>query len=374
MSERERAYMVWLSSIAGIGAKRMLDLCRAYGSAQNVFENATRAGLLQVHSVGEQTASALLRACDQAHVEDANRLLEQLDITAYLLGEPGYPQSLCHIPQPPPILFATGARTPQLPKMLAMVGTRRPTRYGRKLAHDLAAELAKNGVTIVSGMARGIDACAHQGAIDAGGCTVAVLGCGVDVVYPKEHQRLYAHIRDSGVILSEYFPTTAPLAGNFPARNRIISGMSEATFVIESRERGGSLITANFAMEEGKEVFVLPGNVDSPASMGTNRLMRDGATPVLEAQDLLDAMRWETTYAPNVQSMEQAPVLDPMEQAVYNLLEQGDLHFDQLVEQSGQAVNVLATCLTLMEIRGIIKQLPGRIYALNRQANTIAGG
>ena len=118
----------------------------------------------------------------------------------------------------------------------------------------------------------------------------------------------------------------------------------------------------------------MPGNVDSPASMGTNRLMRDGATPVLEAQDLLDAMRWETTYAPNVQSMEQAPVLDPMEQAVYNLLEQGDLHFDQLVEQSGQPVNALATCLTLMEIRGIIKQLPGRIYALNRQANTIAGG
>lgn len=366
MSERERAYMVWLSSIAGIGAKRMMDLCQAYGSAQNVFENATHASLLQVHSVGEQISAAVLRARDQAHVEDANRLLEELDIIAYLFDEPGYPQALCHIPQPPPILFATGARAPQLPKMLAMVGTRRPTRYGRKMAHDLARELAQNGVTIVSGMARGIDACAHQGAIDAGGCTVAVLGCGVDVVYPKEHQVLYEHIRESGVIVSEYFPTTAPLAGNFPARNRIISGMSEATLVIESRERGGSLITANFAVEEGKEVFVLPGNVDSPASMGTNRLLRDGATPAIEVQDILDAMRWETVYTVKRQAAEQRPVLDATEQVVYNLLEQGDLHFDQLAVQSKQRAYELATCLTLMEIRGIIKQLPGRIYALNR--------
>ena len=366
--------MVWLSSIAGIGAKRMLDLCDAYGSAQNVFENATRSGLLQVRGIGDQIANAVMRACDQAHVEDANRLLEKLDITAYLMADPGYPQALCHIAQPPPVLFATGSRAPQLQKMLAMVGTRRPTRYGRKMAHDLAGELAQNGVTIVSGMARGIDACAHQGAIDSGGCTVAVLGCGVDVIYPKEHVALYRHIRESGALVSEYFPTTAPLAGNFPARNRIISGMSEATVVIESRERGGSLITANFAMEEGKEVFVLPGNVDSPASMGTNRLLRDGATPLIEAQDVLGAMRWETILPRQKSASVQADVLNADEQDVYNLLEQGDLHFDQLVAQSERSVQDLATCLTLMEIRGIIKQLPGRIYTLDRNANTIAGG
>lgn len=365
MEPAQRPYYIWLSSIEGIGAKRIQALCDFFGSPKDVFEHADLKHCMQVPLMGEATSRLLLAACSQARLSAANECLEKKGIRSYFLGDQGYPQNLCNVPDAPLVLFAKGVCQPDFPRTAAIVGTRHCTRYGRNAAQKFAEELAEQGVTIVSGMARGIDASAHYGALQAGGFTAAVLGCGVDVVYPAEHRQLYERICENGVVISDYFPGTQPLPTNFPPRNRIISGMSDVVVIVESREKGGSMITYQFALEQGKEIFAVPGNIDSPASMGTNRMIRDGMYPALEADDILIRMRWgrrqnrADIHAP-------AWELTPDEQSVYEQLEQGDLSYDALAVHTGQNDAQLSTCLTLMEIRGIIKQLPGRIYTIVR--------
>lgn len=364
MEQAQRPYYIWLCSIEGVGTKRMQALCDYFGSPQAVFEHANLKQCLQVPWMGEATSRLLLAARNQARLDAANECLEKKGIRAYFQEDDGYPPPLRSVPDAPLVLFAKGACPPCFSRTAAIVGTRHCTRYGRNTAQKLSEELAAQGVTIVSGMARGIDASAHYGALQAGGFTVAVLGCGVDVIYPAEHGQLYEQICENGVVVSDYFPGTQPLPTNFPPRNRIISGMSDAVVIVESREKGGSMITYQFALEQGKEIFAVPGNIDSPASMGTNRMIRDGMFPVLEADDVLIRMRWGLQIHTN----KSAPAweLTEDEQCVYEQLEQGDLSYDALAGYTGQSDAQLSTCLTLMEIRGIIKQLPGRIYTIVR--------
>ncbi len=362
----QQAYIVWLSSIHQIGPKKYRDLMAYYGSAKKVFDHAEAETIQRWSGWGPKTAALVTGAGSKARLESVIKRLETLDIDLYFQGEPGYPALLEEIYDPPPVLYARGARTPQMEKCIAVIGTRHCTRYGVRTAKNLAGELAQSGCAIVSGMARGIDTAAHAGALEAGGFTIAVLGGGPDVVYPAENQKIYENILQSGCVVSEYYPGTAPSPGNFPARNRIISGLSQATIVVESREKGGSMITVRMAQEQGREVFAVPGNIDSPASKGTNRLIGEGAMPVTCAEDVLFAMGWQPDRKKQGQKDAPLQAMNEMEQTVFSLLEQGELTLDAMCQASSLRASELSACLTLMEIRGIIKQLPGRVYALEK--------
>jgi len=243
-----------------------------------------------------------------------------------------------------------------------VVGSRRPTRYGLDAAFMIGRELAAAGITVVSGLARGIDARAHEGALSAGGSVAAVLGCGVDVVYPREHERLYAEVAESGCLISEYPPGTRPLPGNFPARNRIISGLSRAAVVVEAGIKSGALITAGHALAQGRDVYAVPGSIFSPACEGSNRLLADGAHPLLKTEDILVAYGWgqrmekEGPKAPD----------DPVQKKIFGLLRNEPLSFDSLSEALGVEAGALNSILTIMELSGIITQLPGRVFTLPR--------
>ncbi len=362
----EQSYIVWLSSIHQIGPKKYQDLMAYYGSAKEVFYQAKAETIQRWSGWGPKTAALVTGAQSKARLESVIKRLEQMDIALYFRGEEGYPVLLEEIYDPPPVLYARGARAPEMEQCIAMIGTRHCTRYGIRATKRLAADLAQSGCTIVSGMARGIDTAAHAGALEAGGFTIAVLGGGPDVVYPAENRKIYEQILQSGCVISEYYPGTPPSPGNFPARNRIISGLSLATIVVESREKGGSMITVRMAQEQGREVFAVPGNIDSPASKGTNQLICEGAMPVTCAEDVLFAMGWQTERYRQPQKSASFQAMDQMEQTVYDALSKGDLALDALCQLTGLAASQLSACLTLMEIRGIIKQLPGRVYTLEK--------
>ena len=360
----EQAHIIWLSSIHQIGPKKYKDLMRYYGSAKAVYEQAEADEIKSWPGWGAKTALLLEKARNARRLEDVCTTLEKQDVSVYFKGEEGYPALLNEIYDPPPVLYVRGAMAPDLPKCLAMVGTRHCTRYGREAAQTLASALCESGCTIVSGMARGIDTSAHLGALKAGGFTVAVLGCGPDVIYPPENTKVYEEILQSGCVISEYYPGTVPSAGNFPARNRIISGMCQGVVVVESREKGGSMITVRMAQEQGRDVFAVPGNINSPASKGTNKLLCEGAPPATSAEDILFGIGWQKKRTENKVQTEEKPVLSPEETVIYDLLEQGALPYDALCQMTKMAQGALSSCLTLMEIRGIIRQLPGRIYEL----------
>lgn len=361
----EQTYIVWLSTIHQIGPKKCSELMAYYGSAKNVFLHAEKEEIQRWSGWGTKSAEVVIAAKQQQRVDAICSQLELMDIALYFRGEEGYPPLLNEIYDPPAVLYTRGVWHPFMDQCVAMVGTRHCTRYGIRTAAALASELAEAGCTIVSGMARGIDRAAHVGALEAGGFTTAVLGGGPDVVYPKENQDIYEKILQSGCIVSEYYPGTVPAPGNFPARNRIISGLCSAVIVVESRAKGGSMITVRTAQEQGREVFAVPGNIDSPASKGTNQLIMEGAMPVTCADDVLFAMGWQTS-GKNKKKQEEVLTLTGMERDIYQLLEQGDLSLDSMCQLKGFTPAELSACLTLMEIRGIIKQLPGRIYTLEK--------
>lgn len=240
---------------------------------------------------GPVAAARLAASPPGADLERAMKTCEKLHVGATWLGSPDYPESLATIPDAPAILFHRGAASPgSLPVAVAVIGSRRCSLYGRRTARTLARELARCGVAVVSGMARGIDSEAHQGAIEGGGVTVAVMGSGIDVIYPPEHGRLSCSIMERGLLLSEYPPGAAPARHTFPERNRIISGLSAAVVVVEAGEKSGTMITVGTALDQGREVLAVPGEITRSSAVGSNRLIRDGAGIVLETADILRAL------------------------------------------------------------------------------------
>lgn len=371
--DMEHQYNIWLSAIEGVGAKKYQSLCLYYGNARDVFQNADHSSLRMVGGIDRGTAEKILAARTDGSLDKNMEKLHKGDITTYIVGNDNYPEILMQLYDPPPVLYTKGCMDlSDLDRSIGIVGTRRCTRYGRNVAETLAAELAGEAVTIISGMARGIDTHAHLGAMQAGGFTIAVLGCGVDIVYPPENKRMYADIMSCGVILSEFFPGTQPLPANFPARNRIISALSRGVLIVESGEKGGALITADFALEQGKDVFAVPGNIDSRASSGCNKLIKEGAIPVTCGMDILSEYGWDALFNPK-QAKEEGVELSFDESRIFELLTEGDLHYDILAIETKMDNSTLAACLTFMELRGIIKQLPGRVYTLERKiASNIA--
>lgn len=287
--------------------------------------------------------------------------LETLNIRLISFWDGDYPTLLREIHDPPALLYLRG----KLPdkECFAIVGSRRATRTGLMATRELATNLASHDICIVSGLARGVDSAAHRGALDAKGATIAVLGCGIDKIYPPENSKLYLEICENNAIISEYPPETPPLAGHFPGRNRIISGLSRGVLIVEAAEKSGSLITGDFALEQGRELFAIPGALQNPNSRGTNQLLKEGAQLVTEATDILQVL-WP--HRPSVQQQEKydgfSGQLEGQSLNVFQQLGHEPLHSDEIARQCGLTPMELSAILLDLELRGGIQALPGHFY------------
>lgn len=360
--DAERAALA-LSRVSGVGPVTFRTLVDALGSADAVFR-APVSVLRRVDGCPRHVADAV-RAFDQWGEVDAElSRLGALGGRLLTLSGAEYPLHLRRIHDPPPVLYELGDWLTAERRVVAVVGSRRATPYGTATAIRLAQELARAGFVVVSGLARGIDAAAHQGALAAGGRTVAVLGCGVDVTYPPEMRELKDRVRSHGSVLSELPLGAPPDPHHFPTRNRIISGMALGVLVIEAAADSGSLITAKLALEQGREVFAVPGNVGTKTSTGTNRLIKAGATLVETADDLIEQLVGQ--LGPAAQRRASAPTitvdLTADERRVFDLLSWEPAHVDELTVRSSVAPDRLAELLLGLELKGVAKQVPGHRY------------
>lgn len=295
------------------------------------------------------------------------RLLEKIfqkKIWAVLLEEEGYPEILTGLYNPPAVLYGRGS-FPYSRPAVAVVGARRATPYGIKVAEEMGRGLAAAGVVVVSGMARGIDSAAHRGALRGEGGTVAVLGCGVDMAYPRENRKLMEEIVDRGAVVSEFPPGTPPRPAHFPMRNRIISGLSQAVVVVEAAERSGAFITVDFALEQGREVFAVPGPVHSPLSRGCHQLLRQGAGLVEGPADVLAEMGWEEERERKTEEKERKACGEGGEARILACLGYDPIPADEIVARTGLPLPTVQTVLTLLELQGLIKVWPGSRYSLS---------
>jgi DNA processing protein len=352
----ERDYWVALSIAAGIGPIRFQRLLQLCGGPRGAWEasdfDLAGAGLER------RTADSLnqLRRTTTPQAIAAN--LAQLGIGVLTLVDDDYPPHLRHIADPPPVLFVRGSIRASDAHSVALVGTRRGSAYGRAVAQRLAADLALAGVTVVSGLAKGIDTCAHRAALDAGGRTLAVLGNGLDQVYPPENAALARQITEAGALLSEFAPGTPPDAVNFPRRNRIISGLSIATVIVEASERSGALITADFALEQGRDVLAVPGPIVSPLSVGPNELLKQGAIPVTGVDDILAVLGGGGGQIV-ARSM---PQLAANESVVWEALGGDARHIDDLARSLGESAAEISATLAMLELKGLARQVGSMLY------------
>jgi len=357
-------YWIWLSSIDGIGPKRFYQLLSIYEDARSVWDAlGDKADLTPMKFLGKSVLENLRTARDEGYFYRLFEVLERKNIRAVPRISADYPSMLSSIFDPPATLYIRGEGPLEDDRMFAVVGSRRATRDGFRAAREISEGLAREDVTIVSGMARGIDTCAHQGALAGHGRTIAVLGCGVDVVYPPENDALMEQIlEEGGLIISEYVPGTKPYPGNFPARNRIISGMTSGTLLVEGAKSSGAMITVNFATDQNRDVFAVPGSIYSPLSQAPNRLIIDGAIPVVSPWEILEYYRW--SKRPEVTSKEPATKiqLDPDEESLVIPLREQELSFDELANITGFSPSKLNSHLTMLELRGIIVKAPGGMY------------
>ena len=353
-----------LNRVKGIGPARFRLLLDAFGSAREAWE-ASPAGW-RAAGLDERTAVAFERQRVGIHPEAEVETLARLRVAALRVVDAAYPRLLREIPAPPPVIYVRGRLAPEDELALAIVGTRRISAYGRTVTERLAGDLAAQGVTIVSGLARGVDTCAHRATLEAGGRTIAVLGCGPDLVYPPENARLAARIVEQGAVVTEFPPGAQPEAGNFPARNRIISGLTLATLVAEAPEVSGALITARFAAEQGRDVFAVPGAITSRGSGGTNRLIQDGAKLIMTAEDALAELN--LNMAPQQLELRELLPADETEAALVTLLRAaGDpQHIDDLCRASGMPVARVSGALAMMELKGMALLVGPMTYALAR--------
>lgn len=358
-----------LRAIEGVGDLTALRLVRHWHSPDAVLQ-ASREDLIQ-HGCSPQLADAIRRGPDGPacrNIERELQAIERRDITVLSLFDPAYPARLKMIADPPLLLYLTGTVTEQDELAVAIVGARRATAAGRVLTEELSHDLAAAGVTVVSGLARGVDAAAHRGALAAQGRTIAVLGCGIDQTYPPEHERLRRQIEERGAILSEVPVGAPPHSHHFPRRNRIISGLSLGVVVTEAAINSGSLITAKLAAEQGREVFAVPGFVKQETSRGTNALLKDGAALIERAQDVIEAVLPQLEPAlrlrlqPSRAKNEPGGQLGKEEQLVYDVLSHEPLMVDDVIVSTGLSASTVAASLLSLELRRLVRPLPGQRY------------
>ena len=357
----EKAYWIALNRVAGIGAVRMAALLAVCGSAEAAWRGSIQA--LKAAGLDRRSLENLLTARRELDVAAEWERIQQAGVQVITLLDDDYPANLATVDAPPPLLYVRGTLHPNEAWAVAVVGTRRATPYGREVAHFLGRDLAAAGVTVVSGLALGIDTIAHRSALDAGGRTIAVLGSGVDQIYPFDNRGLAQSIIGSGALVSEYPFGTRPDAGNFPPRNRIISGLSKGVVIVEAGERSGALITARFAGEQGRDVFAVPGSILHPGSAGCNALIQQGATALLTVNDVLDQLN--LTHVVAQKAAHAAIEANHDETKLLGFLSREPCHVDDLVRASAMHAPQVAALLTVMELKGLVRQVGSMSYVRN---------
>ncbi|PKB79353.1 MAG: DNA protecting protein DprA [SAR202 cluster bacterium Io17-Chloro-G9] len=376
----EVKYWAALNRIPRLGTVRFRKLEAHFGD----LKNAWSAGLSDLKAAGidGQAAQEILTARQGVDPDGEMSDLERAGVKALTWHDSEYPARLKEIPDPPPVLYVKGTMLPADDRALAVVGTRSPTSYGREATRDLTADLSKNGITIVSGLARGIDGIAHRAALDTGGRTIAVVANGLDIYYPREHEQLSRQIQDQGAVVSEYPLGVRPDPRGFPRRNRLISGMSLGTLVMEAAEGSGARWTVYHALEQDREVFCVPGSIFSPASRFTNRMIQEGAKLVSNHTDILEELNLTVvTKQPDLPLFRQ--VIDPgsgdpdsdnpeswnaEETALLNHLDDEPLHIDDLGRNANLPITSVSTLLTMLELKGMVKQVGCMHYVRTREA------
>lgn len=361
---------VALNLIDNVGPVRVRQLLEHFGDAPAIL-SATRSQLLQVSGVGEETAEAIAGWEKNVDLGAELKRIEEFGCQIVSQADEEYPQLLRQIYDPPVVLYVKGQLLAKDKNSVAMVGSRMTTHYGIEAARRLAYQLAYLGVTVVSGGARGIDSAAHQGALSSKGRTIAVLGTGINLVWPPENKELYERITDNGALVTQ-FPFNSPgTKQSFPIRNRLVAGMTLGTVVVEANLTSGALITANFANEYGRQVFAVPGRIDSPRSKGCHDLIKKGAKLCEGADDILS--EFEYLFPPSNKPASPAETgtlpaleLSENEQKVYDTLSEGQISIDEVIRKSGLPASAASVALLSLEMKRIIRQLPGKIFVKNQ--------
>jgi len=364
-----------LNAISGLGEVRIGKLLEYFGSPEKIL--SADAQELSWHTfLPRRVAENIVHFPKERFLKEEYELIRKHQITVVTAGDPEYPENLREIPDAPLVLYVKGALKAEHRIAVGIVGSRRASFYGTSLAEKFAAELAQLGVTVVSGMAIGIDAAAHKGALKVKGETIAVLGNGLSHFYPPDNKKLFETISSSGAVVSEFPMAAEPRPKHFPRRNRIISGLSLGIVVVEASQKSGALITSDFALEQGREVFAIPGKLDSPNSQGVNNLIKQGAKLVTSVQDILEEIKSHLdTLVERDKNKNEDPQsiaesftkqLSPEEKLIYNLIEPSMCHVDEIVRDTGLPASDVAPLLLKLELKKIIKQLPGKFFIRNQ--------
>ena len=348
--------LVWLSSISALTGKNLEKLLAAFPEPGALWDEPN----LALRVLGSKPMAALREARSEDYLDALLTSLEEKDVRVLTLFDDDYPEHLRAIDDAPPVLYLRGCM-PNKARAAAIVGTRKCTADGRVTAQRMASDLAASGVTIVSGMADGIDSAAHAGCLEAGGQTVAVLGCAIDSCYPPENRSLLERmLEEGGCVLSEHAPGVRTRAYHFAQRNRIISGLSQAVIVVEAGEKSGALITAQYALAQNRELFAVPGSIYSQASRGTNRLLVHDAHVALSAEEVFNCMSWR--HDAPAQEQAEEPSLDPQSRRIVEFLQNDEKTFDEIVNELKIEAWELNSLLTILEMQGIIRQSAGKLY------------
>lgn len=360
----EVKYWIGLNMIPGIGAVRFKNLLDYFGNAHSAWVATERE--LQAAGLDSRSTEALVTTRGSISLEEVTDRLEEEGAAVVTWEDESYPSRLRQIHSAPPLLYVKGGLLPGDEWAVSVVGTRTATAYGKQLVEEIAGDLARSGIVVVSGLARGIDSLAHRAALRAGGRTIAVLGSGIDIIYPREHRDLARKVVEQGALITEYALGTKPEAGNFPARNRVISGLSLGTLVVEAGNRSGALITADYALEQGREVFALPGNANSPKSQGTNRLIQEGAAKlVMSVEDILEELN--LTLVERHREVRTIVPDDEREARILEHVSTEPIHVDEIRERTNLPIAEVSSTLAMMELKGMVRQVGGMNYVVARE-------
>jgi len=360
----ELKYWVGFSLIPGIGRARITKLASYFPS----MEQAWQANAAELEAAGLDTKSvqSVLTNRTTLSLDDEMDKLERYKAKAITIADEAYPAMLKEIYDPPPLLYVRGSFAPQDEWSLAVVGTRYPTYYGREVTQQIAGALADNHITIVSGLAKGIDSVAHRAALDAGGRTIAVLGCGLDIVYPSQHANLAREIMEQGALVSECPLGTPPRKENFPLRNRIMSGLSLGVLIVEGKKESGARITVERALEQNREVFAVPGSVLSPTSQLPNQLIQEGAKLVRNAEDIMEELNL-TMAVQHAEAKAAIPATE-LEAVILQYISAEPTHIDEVRRQCALPIATISSTLALMELKGMVRQVGGMNYVTARES------
>lgn len=362
-----RDTLVWLSSIKGVNNK-IIDILEKNFSQLSCLWDVSKDDILYIKGINDRTKQEIIKNRNELYYENLLKRIETYKVKVITYYDDDYPNNLRNIFDSPKVLYIKGQLLPEDENSIAIVGARKSTSYGRWAAEKISSELANLGVCLVSGMANGIDTQVHISALENKSRTIAVLGCGVDIIYPSSNRELYYKIQDNGCIISEFPLGTQPLPYNFPQRNRIISGLSLGVVVVEATEKSGSLITARHAIEQGKDVFAVPGNINSIFSRGTNLLIKDGAKLVMEVEDIIAEIpylfdKYAKLYKNKKVELDHSKFSDNEMKVLKCILEK-PIHLDLIAHKTGIRINDLNSILTILEMKGAVRQMSGKIYTI----------